>query len=302
MEASEKTPQAASTVHAAKWGQERRLEFIDFRLLWDGRVNRSDLTAHFGISVPQASMDLARYQEVKPQNMRYDKQQKTYIATPSFAPLSDSVNAYSFLNAIRQVEAQILAKESTFLGWYPSTGVIRLPLRQVDVDILRFSLQSIRRSSKICIRYQSMNRPEPSDRFISPHAIVFDGVRWHLRGFCYEHQEFRDFVISRITKIYENDSTLLGIEAHKDEAWFRFVTVTIGAAPHLSEGQRRAVEADYGMKDGCLSLKTREALLLYLLQQLPLYSPIGRSKHNHIVLQNRDELQPHMDRLGIDID
>jgi hypothetical protein len=56
------------------------------------------------------------------------------------------------------------------------------------------------------------------------------------------------------------------------------------------------------MKDGCLNLKIREALLLYLLQQLPLYSPIGRSKHNHIVLQNRDELQPHMDRLGIDID
>ena len=40
-------------------GQERRFEFIEFRLLWDGRLNRADLTAYFGISVPQASMDLA---------------------------------------------------------------------------------------------------------------------------------------------------------------------------------------------------------------------------------------------------
>ena len=26
---------------SAPWGQERRLEFIDFRLQWEGRVNRS---------------------------------------------------------------------------------------------------------------------------------------------------------------------------------------------------------------------------------------------------------------------
>ena len=33
-----------------RWGVERRLEFIDFRLFWDGRINRGDLTEQFGIS------------------------------------------------------------------------------------------------------------------------------------------------------------------------------------------------------------------------------------------------------------
>lgn len=28
----------------ARWGQERRLEFIDYRLRWDGQINRSSLT------------------------------------------------------------------------------------------------------------------------------------------------------------------------------------------------------------------------------------------------------------------
>ncbi|MES2390903.1 MAG: hypothetical protein V4555_04635, partial [Acidobacteriota bacterium] len=43
----------------ARWGQERRLEFIEFRLQWEGRVNRSDLVNYFSISVPQASLDFA---------------------------------------------------------------------------------------------------------------------------------------------------------------------------------------------------------------------------------------------------
>ena len=38
-----------------RWGIERRLEFIEFRLYWEGRVNRADLTSVFGISTVQAS-------------------------------------------------------------------------------------------------------------------------------------------------------------------------------------------------------------------------------------------------------
>ena len=38
-----------------KWGVERRLEFIEFRLFWEGGVNRADLIEMFGVSVPQAS-------------------------------------------------------------------------------------------------------------------------------------------------------------------------------------------------------------------------------------------------------
>ena len=46
---------------ALRWGVEQRLEFIEFRLFWEGGVNRSDITACFGVSVPQASKDLSQY-------------------------------------------------------------------------------------------------------------------------------------------------------------------------------------------------------------------------------------------------
>ena len=40
---------------ALKWGVARRLEFIEFRLYWEGGVNRSDIVEAFRVSVPQAS-------------------------------------------------------------------------------------------------------------------------------------------------------------------------------------------------------------------------------------------------------
>ena len=290
-----------TTIWPAKWGQERRLEFIDFRLLWEGRLNRADLTSHFGISVPQASMDLARYQELAPGNLLYDRQQKTYIPAASFRPLMESVNAFTFLNQIRQVEEGMLPKEATFLGWYPSTGVVRLPARKIDVQVLRLLLDAIRRTIRIGIQYQSMSRTEPKERVISPHAIVFDGIRWHVRGYCHERNEFRDFVFARITNVSLDASGLIGVSGDGDQAWNSFVEVKLAVAPHLSEGQKRAVEVDYGMDHGLLTLRVREALLLYFYQQLPLFEPVGRARYNQIILQNRESLLPYFEKLGIDL-
>ncbi|MBC8270346.1 MAG: WYL domain-containing protein, partial [Rhodospirillaceae bacterium] len=56
-----------------RWVVERRLEFIEFRLFWEGHVNRSDLIDAFGISVNQASTDLNRYLGLAAENMVYDK-------------------------------------------------------------------------------------------------------------------------------------------------------------------------------------------------------------------------------------
>ena len=64
--------------------------------------------------------------------------------------------------------------------------------------------------------------------------------------------------------------------------------------PALTEGQRRAIELDYGMEGGRLVLKTREALLWYLLKHLGLlHEPdVCAASDQQIVLANRDTLKP----------
>ncbi len=43
-----------------RWGVERQLEFIEFRLFWEGHVNRGDLMSAFAVSANQAPTDLNR--------------------------------------------------------------------------------------------------------------------------------------------------------------------------------------------------------------------------------------------------
>jgi hypothetical protein len=60
---------------------ETRLEFIEFRLFWEGVLNRADIIDYFGVSVPQASNDLSRYQELAPPQHSLRPQRKGCVAT-----------------------------------------------------------------------------------------------------------------------------------------------------------------------------------------------------------------------------
>ena len=52
-----------------KWTVKRRMEFIEFRLFWQGSINRKDLCDTFGLSLPQASLDLRRYSQQAKRNL-----------------------------------------------------------------------------------------------------------------------------------------------------------------------------------------------------------------------------------------
>ena len=91
-----------------KWGVERRLEFIEFRLFWEGGVNRSDIIGTFDVSVPQASKDLTHYQERAPHNTIYDKSAKRYVASPQFSPIFLKPDPDTYLSRLRSLATAVL--------------------------------------------------------------------------------------------------------------------------------------------------------------------------------------------------
>jgi hypothetical protein len=64
--------------------QQYRLRFIDFLLGRFGTIRRADIVDYFGLSTPQASIDIAAYMAAAPGNVEYDKSAKVYRATPGF--------------------------------------------------------------------------------------------------------------------------------------------------------------------------------------------------------------------------
>lgn len=273
------------------WGQERRLEFVDFRLQWEGRVNRSDLVDFFGISIPQASLDLTRYFKIAPRNARYDHVAKSYIASSRFSPIASPASSERYLSEVFGLLSGTVPRELSYLGWMPPVDTARFPLRQVRGSLLRQVLRAIRGRRALTVQYQSMSRPEPSERTLSPHAIAYDGFRWHMRAFCHQHDDFRDFVFARVLTVIAEATS--DVEPAADSAWHTSVQLVLAPHPELTEGQKRVIELDYGMKDGRLFMHTRRALLFYLLEHLGLDpAPRTTPQAKQVVLLNEGEIIP----------
>lgn len=273
-----------------RWSVERRLAFIENQLYWLGDVNRSALVERFGVSMSQASADIARYLEVNGEKVAYDKSAKCYVAAPLFRPRLIEPDALRFLGELRLVEAGLLPIDQTMLGFAPPFDATPLPHRKIDASVLRLVLQAIRGKSCLNALYQSMSRPERAERTIEPHAIAFDGFRWHARAFDHETEEFRDFVLGRLSKARLAEPARRRPE--DDANWHNFVDLVIAPHPDLTLAQARAVALDYGITRNSLKIPVRRALAFYALKRLGLdHEPEARPPNvQQIVLLNRKDL------------
>lgn len=285
-----------------RWGQNRRLNFIDVRLQYDGRINRSDLMLFFDISAPQASADLGLYQQLAADNLVYDNRQRIYLATPGFKPLSKRSEAARYLNELQRLARGIVEPDESFVGYQPPTGVVVSPSRAIQADEVATLVRAIRDRVALRARYQSMDVPEPQEWVLSPHALGFDGLRWHARAWCHARQIFRDFATGRLD-VLEHLPDEDAIDSALDEGWSTEVIVVLVPHPGLTPSQRRVVMHDYGMIDGHSELRCRKAMLFYTLRHLNLESltTSDAPAQQHVVVENAREVEQwmHEDRNGL---
>lgn len=285
-------------VAGLKWGVERRLEFIEFRLFWEGGVNRSDIIDTFDVSVPQASKDLTLYQERAPHNAIYDKSAKRYIASDHFEPHFLKPDPDSYLSRLRSVAEGLIGLSDSWITQLPETDIALTPRRGIDAGVLRTVLSAVRDGRSIEVRYQSMNkeRPDPVWRRITPHAFGYDGFRWHVRAYCHVTDKFKDFLLPRILGIRELGEP--GVDTQQDTLWHDRFGIVIGPHPDLTDSQKAVVAKDYGMKGGSAVLTVRYAMLFYVLKRLGLLGDAAKqpARSQHIVVVNRAETEAALEK------
>jgi hypothetical protein len=274
-----------------RWGVEKRLEFIEFRLFWEGGINRADIMEAFGVSVPQASKDLSLYEEKAPGNLRYDKRQKRYFASMYFKPVFLKPGADQYLMQLRSVSDRVIAPAETWLAAIPQADAMPVPHRRVDVAVLRALLAAIRERRAVEILYQSMNpiRPESTWRWITPHAFGNDGLRWHVRAFCHIDRKFKDFLLSRC--LQARGEAEAGAASEDDLFWNEIFAVLLSPNPALSKSQQQIIAQDYNMTGNRVSVPVRKALLYYFQKRLRLdgISALDEPHETPVVIQNQDE-------------
>ena len=252
-------------VGVERWGVKRRLEFIDFRLFWDGRFNRKDLSDTFGISAQQASSDIARYTTLAPNNLAYDGGARAYIRASEYRPTIMQASSERYLLQLVAIENRWMAKEDTWFDHSPPIENVSLLRKRTDSAILLRLLDAIRHRGQLEMQYKSITgSPEPH-RLIAPHALFHAGGRWYVRGWSSEHRDFRDYNLFRIEHAGAIEPT--SADPSLDYEWLHRIELEIAPNPQLSSIQQAAVAMEYGMTEGRLVVTTRLSQSFYIMTE-----------------------------------
>jgi len=243
------------------YAQKQRLAFIDFLLMFKGSFARSDLTTKFEMGMANATRDITLYRELDPQNAEFDNPTKTYLQTKQFKALFDYEP--------RKTLAKLANKISDgFDGVMEVAFPVEAPLQLnvPDINIVAKLVQAILNKKVISIIYTSLSSGSKARKII-PHTIVDNGLRWHVRAFDRNTNSFRDFVITRISKVTLHDNSIEEFEKEiEDKQWMRKMDLHL--VPHPTNIEfPQAIELDYGMDNGLLKITLRAALVGYLLRR-----------------------------------
>lgn len=230
-----------------------RLLFLERLAYWRGWVRRSDLVERFGVSVPQASADIAAYNRANPDALRYDSSAKRYEGAAAMRCVLGTPELADGLALLHGFTATV------------TTAHIDLPSRSAPPAILREVLRAAATRIPINIYYYSVHSNRESWRAVAPRAFAHDGYRWHVRAWCMVDNSYKDFVLGRIAR---TKATNVAVAPPADDEWETFVTLRLRPHHSLGLAQRKAVEHDYGMKSGLCALKVRKAMLGYTLAYL----------------------------------
>lgn len=274
-----------------KWGVRKRLEYIDFQLFWHGRARRNDLAERFGMSPQQASADIARYQELAPENMVFDPASKGYVRSPAFRPRFAGEGADRYLLQLVAIESGWMDQEETWFAAKPPMEVVSLRRRPTNPEHLLAILDAIREHQELAIGYHSMMGTPDTQRIIAPHALAYSAGRWYVRAWSKDHNDFRDYNLSRIRSV-ENRSPC-DVDHGLDFEWAHKIDLVLVANPGLPVERQRAVESEYEMIDGKLLVPVRLSLSFYLMSEHNLDVSPDRlwPEKQQLLLINREDVE-----------
>lgn len=276
---------------ATELERQKAIEIIAF---WTGKLNTRDLMTAYGISRVQATRDIGRYIQSQPGNLYYHRQQKSYLKVSPFTCRYTQGTVDEYLELLLRT-GQLAASDEPVA----ESSIVWLQARSTRVEpkTMASVLQAIREGRGLRMCYGSMENPTGRERVVYPHVLVQSGFRWHLRAYCPERSEFRDFNLSRILSEPEvGERAPPEAARQQDAAWQKILVLELAANPILTAEQQALIGWEYGMSCGVLKLPTRACLAHYQLQAYQVEPERSRADpaRHHLVLLNHAEVAPFL--------
>ncbi len=255
-----------------RWDLLLRYRLIEIVALWEGRLTTNHICHGFGIGRQQASKDINTYlRELAPGNLIYDRHLKGYVPSADFQPVVTRGQPEEYLELACRHQSLSNCFENLDIG-LPDSYVVRAPCRQASPDITRAVITACRQKRKLEARHMTLEHPDGQAVVLEPHTLVLTGQGWHVRAWSDRTETFGDYRLSRLVgKVNVSRDKSRHREEH-DERWNRTVNLRLQPTSGLTAAQRKLVAADFGLEDGPIEVRCREAMVPWLLPMLGLSS------------------------------
>jgi predicted DNA-binding transcriptional regulator YafY len=225
-------------------------------LIWEGEIDNPRIRELLGVRPVWASRLLAELQL---------KMGDRAVRATSHSPLKMRSEAMGqFTESAPDEYLRVLSRSSD-----PQTTVEdgRQDQSVVSPQIFSVVNRAIRNQVGVSIAYRSMANPQGKVRTIFPHSFVKVARRWHVRAWCTENREFRDFTLGRMRNVSIVDE--VSENGRQDDAdWNSIMTVEISAHPDLNLLQQKMIEDEYFLGAKTKALTMRRCLVGYTIQDL----------------------------------
>ena len=155
--------------------QQQRFEIIETIALWEGVINSSVLSHFIGVIPRNAITEIQSYNNFVPIPLEYNASKKVFVTPDDYRPIFISSEWDIYHDHI--IKFADLYRNS--LWSCGSLDVMPHGFNKIEPDVIRVINKCIRSKQAFRAKYHSMNHPRGLTRAFHPHAIAFNGVRWH---------------------------------------------------------------------------------------------------------------------------
>lgn len=251
-----------------------RFAFIDFMLLFTGTVKRSDIGSQFNLSDAAASKILKLYNEICPQNMRYDHSIRSNTLESSYEPLFEWKAEVALGMLANGFNKNKLSEPARTV--IPYEKITSLP-DQMKTSVVSSITRAITGGYSIFCEYYSKSGKGLSQRELVPLEILNDGEFWMFRAYDrsetdHKRNKFKFFNFARVLSLVENMNEVSSKRKEYENIkydidWNLEIPLDLKLHEDRTDKEREEIRIDFGLSSGVDQLIIlKRAAFLWILK------------------------------------
>lgn len=242
-------------------------KWVKNEVLLKGEFSTQDAINFFKVSRITIMRWIDTYNVREEYNLKYNKKTNSYVVLEE----TTEMNAKSVLLQAR-AQNMLNHQDENYYSWLHDASIDLI--HPVNNFLFPNLITAIEKQKVLTLEYQT--KEHITTRDVSPHQVIFINDRYHVRVYCHMTRKYLDLNLNRILELSINEKEKY-VDRSCDKAWHTEVIAQFKLNPELNEFEKDMVAQTYHLMSNTYEVKTTEALLYYVEENLLSKNTKGKS-------------------------